>query len=165
MPTPSFRLTDEAATRRFGHDLSAVLQAGDTVLLSGALGAGKTTLARSIIRGLLGDSEHVVPSPTYTLMQSYDWHGTPVTHLDLYRIEDAAECQELGLEEVFGHDLTLVEWPERLGPYRPARFLELELSQRDAETAERMVQLSERNCPELHQRACTLLESSENTNP
>ncbi len=104
--------------------LAAVLRPGDTVALSGDLGAGKTTLARAMLRALgwAGD----VPSPTYTLVQPYDLEAFPVWHVDLYRLEDPHEAEALGLFET--EAALLIEWPERLGARLPADALRLHLA-------------------------------------
>jgi tRNA threonylcarbamoyladenosine biosynthesis protein TsaE len=103
-------LADEAATEAFGARLAAVLRAGDVVTLSGPLGAGKTALARSVLRaaGHVGE----VPSPTFAIVQPYEDLDPPVWHVDLYRIEDPAEIEELGLDAA-ADAVLLVEWPER----------------------------------------------------
>src|SRR5215210_3621793 len=106
-------LPDEAATHRFARFLAGELKPGDIVALSGDLGAGKTTLARAIIRALAGDETLEVPSPTFTLIQSYDTARGPVMHADLYRVNDPAELHELGFEEASEAGIVLVEWPER----------------------------------------------------
>jgi len=108
-------LKDEAATRDLGARLSALFAAGDLILLRGDLGAGKTTLARAAIQahlsahGLMED----VPSPTFTLVQTYESPDLLLTHVDLYRIEEAEELRELGLAEALDEGAVLVEWPER----------------------------------------------------
>lgn len=110
-------LSDAAATDRFGKALGRSLKPGDTVLLSGQIGAGKTSLARAAISALhlrAGQPEPEVPSPTFTLVQAYELPGTQVWHADLYRLAEASEVTELGLEEAFGNDIVLVEWPDRL---------------------------------------------------
>lgn len=110
-------LPDEAATERLGDDIAAALRPGDVVALQGDLGAGKTTLARAIIRALADDPALEVPSPTYTLVQSYETR-IPVRHVDLYRVAGADELEELGLDDDDWQGATLVEWPERA----PGRF-------------------------------------------
>jgi len=107
-------LPDEEATRLLGEDVAAVLAPGDTILLSGDLGAGKSTLARAIVRAIAGDDGLEVPSPTFTLVQSYDLRF-PVQHIDLYRLGSADEAEELGLAELANSGALLVEWPERAG--------------------------------------------------
>lgn len=108
-------LADEAATDTFGRRLAARLAPGDVVLLAGDLGAGKTALARGILAGLGHMGE--VPSPTFTLVQSYEWPGVrlPVWHVDLYRLEDPNEVDELGLDEILADGALIIEWPERAG--------------------------------------------------
>ena len=104
-------LSDEAATERLGRALAAQLRAGDAVALFGTLGAGKTTLARGLLRGLgfAGD----VASPTFPIVQVYETQP-PLWHVDLYRIEQPEELAELGLDEARLDAAMLIEWPERL---------------------------------------------------
>jgi len=104
-------LADEAATRGFGAALAGVLRPGDVVTLSGPLGAGKTTLARAVLRALGEAGE--VPSPTFALVQPYDDLRLQVWHADLYRLDDASELRELGLDEILAVGALLVEWPSR----------------------------------------------------
>jgi tRNA threonylcarbamoyladenosine biosynthesis protein TsaE len=104
-------LSDEAATERLGRALGARLRAGDVVALSGTLGAGKTTLARGVLRGLGFEGE--VASPTFPIVQTYDT-VPPLWHVDLYRIERDDELEELGLDEARLDAAMLIEWPERL---------------------------------------------------
>jgi tRNA threonylcarbamoyl adenosine modification protein YjeE len=107
------RLPDEAATLDFGRFLAGELKVGDLVTLSGGLGAGKTTLARVVVQALAGDEGLEVPSPTFTLLQTYDSLRGPVAHADFYRIGGPGELMELGFEEIAERSITLVEWPER----------------------------------------------------
>ncbi|WP_295811517.1 tRNA (adenosine(37)-N6)-threonylcarbamoyltransferase complex ATPase subunit type 1 TsaE [uncultured Nitratireductor sp.] len=107
-------LPNEDATTLFGEDIAVALRPGDVLALKGDLGAGKTTLARSIVRALAGDPDMDVPSPTFTLVQSYDAR-IPVHHFDLYRLGDPEELEELGLSEAAEGGVALVEWPERAG--------------------------------------------------
>ncbi len=111
--------------RDLGARLAAALEAGDCVLLRGPLGCGKTTLARGLLRRLAGDPGLTVPSPSYTLVQTYETPLGPAHHVDLYRIETADECAELGLDEMMGRDLVVVEWPERLPEVPPAPYVDL----------------------------------------
>lgn len=129
MSEHAFLLPDAVATERLGADLSHLLRAGDTVLLSGDLGAGKSHLARAIVQSLQARSGPVedVPSPTYTLVQSYRAGETDIVHADLYRVGDPSELVELGLEEAMGAALCLIEWPDRLDDI-PAGALRIELA-------------------------------------
>ena len=118
-------LADEGATRRAGALLAAALRPGDVVTLSGPLGAGKTTLARGLLRALGEEGE--VPSPSFALVQPYDALTLPVWHADLYRIEHGDELDELGLDEILATGALLVEWPERApGAWPHALALSLE---------------------------------------
>jgi tRNA threonylcarbamoyladenosine biosynthesis protein TsaE len=118
-------LPDEAATAALGARLAGACRAGDVVALFGDLGAGKTTLARALIRALAGAGTEV-PSPTFTLVQTYVSPKLAIWHFDLYRLEDGREARELGLEEAVD-GLALIEWPERLGPELPSDRLEVRL--------------------------------------
>ncbi|MDX0422876.1 bifunctional tRNA (adenosine(37)-N6)-threonylcarbamoyltransferase complex ATPase subunit type 1 TsaE/phosphotransferase [Sinorhizobium medicae] len=120
-------LTDEAATNEFGEDLALALKAGDCVALSGDLGAGKSTFARAFIRAMADDEALEVPSPTFTLVQSYDLR-IPVAHFDLYRLADASELDELGFDEALTEGICLVEWPDRAEEALPAVRITLTLS-------------------------------------
>jgi len=132
-PLLDLSLPDAAATARLGAALAAVLRAGDVVALYGDLGAGKTALARALIRALPGPdgpeaaAVEEVPSPTFTLVQTYERDPAPVWHFDLYRIEDPAEIDELGFAEALADGIVLVEWPERLGDRLPAGALAVTL--------------------------------------
>ena len=116
---------DEPAMARAGAVLAGVLQAGDVVALSGPLGAGKTTLVRGVLAALGHAGE--VPSPTFAIIQPYDAIRLPIAHADLYRIEDTAELQELGLEDQLLDGALLVEWPERAGEAAWPQALRLSL--------------------------------------
>jgi tRNA threonylcarbamoyladenosine biosynthesis protein TsaE len=134
----SFHLPDLAATEALAAALARHLAPGDTLGLEGPLGAGKTAFARALIAARLPRPEEI-PSPTYTLVQTYDLGDAELWHADLYRLAGASELAELGLDEAFATAITLVEWPDRLGPRRPARRLDLEIafdrSSDDARTA------------------------------
>ncbi|WP_420960516.1 tRNA (adenosine(37)-N6)-threonylcarbamoyltransferase complex ATPase subunit type 1 TsaE [Brucella sp. IR073] len=112
-------LANEAEAIRFGEDFALALAKGDLVTLSGDLGAGKSTLARAIIRTLANDLALDVPSPTFTLVQSYPESRLPIAHADLYRLSSGAELDELGLEEALQDGVVLTEWPERGEGYLP----------------------------------------------
>lgn len=123
--TVSIYLPSEEATARLGAWLADRLQAGDCLLLEGSIGAGKSHLARALIRARLGRMEDV-PSPTFTLVQTYQ-ADTEIWHADLYRLSHPDEVLELGLDEAFGHAICLIEWPDRLGKLAPANALRLSL--------------------------------------
>lgn len=125
--TLRIELADEAATARLGADLAMALQKGDCIALSGDLGAGKTTLARGAIRTLAGNPALDVPSPTFTLMQSYPGR-LPVAHVDLYRIAEPREMSELGLEEALDGGVAFIEWAERAFDHLPASLIRVTLS-------------------------------------
>lgn len=108
-------LADEAATTRFAGKLAAELRPGDLVTLGGELGAGKTTFARAMIRSFAGVPDLEVPSPTYTLLQTYDGPDFRIVHADLYRVGDIAELVELGWEDAAENAIVLVEWAEKAG--------------------------------------------------
>lgn len=124
-------LADEAATLAFGARLAAAIRPGDVVTLSGDLGAGKTTLARGLLAALGLEGE--APSPTFAIVQTYAPPETrlPVAHIDLYRLDDPDEAEELGLDDLRYDHLLLVEWPERLGALVWPDALALDLA-RDA---------------------------------
>lgn len=119
-------LADTAATQRLGEDLAMALRPGDVLALEGDLGAGKSTLARALIRALADDAELDVPSPTFTLVQSYEARF-PVHHFDLYRLASETELDELGFEDALGEGAALVEWPERAGNRLPPNAVRIEL--------------------------------------
>jgi tRNA threonylcarbamoyl adenosine modification protein YjeE len=108
-------LADEHATARLAALVGSVLAAGDTIALSGGLGAGKTTFARAMIRSLAGMPGLEVPSPTFTLVQSYSETRIPVSHFDFYRLRGPQEVAELGLDDATIAGAAIVEWPERAG--------------------------------------------------
>ncbi len=106
--------------------LASLLRPRDVVLLKGDLGAGKSTFARALIQALCGE-DTVVPSPTFTLVQTYDAPNFVVWHFDLYRLMHSEEAYELGIEEAFINGVSLIEWPERMGEILPRDSLEIEL--------------------------------------
>jgi tRNA threonylcarbamoyl adenosine modification protein YjeE len=121
-------LPDEAATRRLMLDIAALVEPGDLITLSGDLGAGKSTFARAFIRHAAGDETIEVPSPTFTLMQSYDLPRYRLLHADLYRIGDADELAELGFDELRDGAVTLLEWPDRAEATLPPDRLDVALT-------------------------------------
>ena len=123
---PVFELPDEAATAALAARIATLARPGDVIALKGELGAGKTSFARAFIRARAGRDE-VVPSPTFTLAQPYDFPDVTVWHFDCYRLRDAEEAWELGIEDAFRDGISLIEWPERLGHLLPSRRLEITL--------------------------------------
>ena len=111
-------LANETATAQLMADLALLVGPGDVITLSGDLGAGKTAAARAMIRYLASDEALEVPSPTFTLAQSYD-QPFPIVHADLYRINDASELEEIGLSPLPEGTLALIEWPERAADALP----------------------------------------------
>ena len=109
----SVALMNETATAALMADLALLIGPGDVITLSGDLGAGKTAAARAMIRYLAGDDEAEVPSPTFTLAQTYDLPPFPVIHADLYRVNDPLELEEIGLSPLPEATVALIEWPER----------------------------------------------------
>ena len=122
-----FRLDDEAATSSLGAALAGALKAREAICLTGPLGAGKSTLARALIRSLTTPAEDV-PSPTFTLVQFYDGAGLKVAHFDLYRLTSAEEAYEIGLDEALDDGAALIEWPERLEGHLPPDRLDIEIT-------------------------------------
>lgn len=126
----SVALPNETATAGLMADLALLAGPGDTITLSGDLGAGKTTAARAMIRYLAGDDDYEVPSPTFTLTQTYDLPPFPVLHADLYRIADASELEEIGLSPLPEGTLSLIEWPERAPEAMPDERIDIAFSHR-----------------------------------
>ncbi|MEO0882739.1 MAG: tRNA (adenosine(37)-N6)-threonylcarbamoyltransferase complex ATPase subunit type 1 TsaE [Pseudomonadota bacterium] len=119
-----FFLPDETATLEFGAALSTILAIGDVIALKGDLGAGKTTLTRGVLQALCGDIE--VPSPTYTLVQTYETPAFLLWHFDLYRLESSEDLEELAWDET-AEGVALIEWPDRAGGRLPLWRLDLTL--------------------------------------
>lgn len=136
MPPDPLPLPSLEATAALGARIAAALRPGDAVLLEGPLGAGKTALARALLRALLADPGLQVPSPTFTLVQTYESPIGPIAHFDLWRLDGPRAMEELGWDEA-RQGVVLVEWPDRLGPLRPADALTIRLAHagEDARTA------------------------------
>lgn len=132
--TLTLSLENEAQTQRRAEQLGANLLAGDVLLLSGDVGAGKSFFARALIRSVLQAPEDI-PSPTFTLVQCYDTQQGALWHADLYRLGSTLEVEELGLIDAFEMAICLIEWPDRLGKLLPANGLSLTLSPAKDETA------------------------------
>ena len=118
-------LPDAEATTALGQAIAPLLAPGDSLLLYGPLGMGKSTLARGLIRALTTPDEDV-PSPTFTLVQFYD-SDPPVAHFDLYRLTRPEEAFEIGLDEALDDGAAVIEWPERLEGHLPADRLDVEI--------------------------------------
>lgn len=119
-------LPDEAATARLGAAIAAALRPGEAVCLFGPLGAGKSTLARALVRALTTPEEEV-PSPTFTLVQFYEGARLQVAHFDLYRLTDPDEAYEIGLDEALDDGAAVIEWPQRLEGRLPRDRLDVEI--------------------------------------
>jgi tRNA threonylcarbamoyladenosine biosynthesis protein TsaE len=131
MSTESFNSSSPEETRLIGAKFAASLTPGDIVLLHGSLGSGKTCLVSGISQGLGCPAE--TSSPTFTLINEYHGGRMPIFHVDLYRLEGRDQIEGLGLEEYFSSGgLSLVEWPERLGPLSPREAIEIYLEHRGA---------------------------------
>lgn len=146
-------------TAALAAEIAPVLVPGDTLLLSGDLGSGKTHFARALIRARLGPAEEV-PSPSFTLVQSYDAPEAEIWHADLYRLTHPDEVVELGLWEAFAEAICLVEWPERLAPDWPdgAVFLRIEAPDPASAPDRRRLILSAAPGGPLAQRLAALLD-------
>lgn len=142
MKIATLTLTDLAATKRLGLFLAKQLMVGDVLALQGALGAGKSELARTIIQQVCPD-ETDIPSPTFTLVQAYesDDNGS-LLHFDLYRLAEPGDVFELGIEDAFVEAVCLIEWPERLAGYLPDHALTIEIDYDPGTNGDREVTLS-----------------------
>jgi len=112
------------ATHELAESLARVAKGGDVMALYGDLGTGKTAFARAFIRALTSPDEDV-PSPTFTLVQTYDHEPADIWHFDLYRLERPEDAFELGIEDAFHDAISLIEWPENLGPHLPRNRLDI----------------------------------------
>ena len=119
----TIELPDENATAALAARIAALARPGDVIALEGELGAGKTSFARAFIRARGGTEE--VPSPTFTLVQIYELADGAIWHFDCYRLREPEEAWELGIEDAFLDGISLIEWPERLGPLLPQRRLRI----------------------------------------
>jgi tRNA threonylcarbamoyladenosine biosynthesis protein TsaE len=127
MPNATRRAADEDTTATIARGLAARAVPGDVILLAGPLGAGKTAFARAFIRARAGDPALEVPSPSFTLVQTYEAPGGDIWHYDLWRVDGAAALAELAWDEAQA-GIILVEWPERLGALAPAEALRIAIS-------------------------------------
>lgn len=125
--------TNADDTASLAQRFASVAKLGDSFLLEGQIGAGKTHFARAFIQALLTEEEDI-PSPTFTLVQTYDGPDCEIWHADLYRLTSVEESAELGLDEAFETAICLVEWPDRLGDYAPKNAVTISFSVEDDET-------------------------------
>lgn len=121
-----FHSSSEADTIKLGRRLAELAKKGDIFALFGTLGIGKSVLSRAFIQSFMGEVE--VPSPTFTLLQTYETPKFEVYHFDLYRLKDAEEIFELGMEEAMYNGVCLIEWPEKMGGYLPKQAIRIELT-------------------------------------
>lgn len=139
-PFKTVEIADEDAMVRLAEDIAAILRPGDVIALSGDLGAGKSTFSRALLRSFAGEPELEVPSPTFTLVQTYDLDRLTISHFDLYRLEEPEELEELGLDELAETGAALIEWPERAWDGLPRDHLVMRI-RHDGEGDQRTVQL------------------------
>ncbi len=138
---PSTRIIpgiSETMLGRLAEDVAFAARPGDLVTLSGDLGAGKTTFARALIRALANGAHEEIPSPTFTLVQTYETPRMPVAHFDLYRLSLPSELDELGLDLALRTGLALIEWPERAGGTLPHDRLDILLEDNGEDTTRRL---------------------------
>ena len=122
------RLENEAATVAYAQKLAKEIKPGQTIALSGELGAGKSFLARALMRAL-GVTDEALPSPTFAIIQTYDGKDCQVAHMDWYRLEDAAEIEMIGVRDYFEPPwITIIEWPERAASILPPDTIRIELT-------------------------------------
>lgn len=140
-----FLINDENDMVAFSSKISNLAQHGDVILLNGDLGAGKTVFSRAFIRSYCNDQSIDVPSPTFTLLQTYENSKTNIYHFDLYRLAEAEEIYEIGWEEAIADGISLVEWPERLGDLvhsiDQSRLLSVNIEIMDKDPENRNIQL------------------------
>ncbi|MBE0413884.1 tRNA (adenosine(37)-N6)-threonylcarbamoyltransferase complex ATPase subunit type 1 TsaE [Yoonia sp.] len=123
-------LPQESDTAALAGRIAPILRPGDVILLEGPIGAGKSAFSRALIRARLGRQEEV-PSPTFTLIQTYEDPAGDIWHCDLYRLTHADEIFELGLDDAFDTAICLIEWPDRLGDDAPENALRLRFAAHD----------------------------------
>ena len=146
-PIRTFDTTSEAETARAGRDVASTLHGGDVVLLYGDLGAGKTAFVRGLAEGLGADGDEVT-SPTFTLMQEYRGGRVPLYHVDLYRLNDAREIDDLGLDEIAADGVLAIEWAERL-PRTIDGAIKVRISHAEGDTRSLAIQLPDSSITRL----------------
>ena len=150
---PECLVAEAAATVAFATSLAKLAEPGDIIALRGTLGTGKTVFARAFIRRLTEAGEEV-PSPTFTLVQTYDAETAPVFHFDLYRIEEVEEVYELDIEDAFADGISLIEWPERMERLLPRNRLDVTLSHDEKDGARKMILSAQGSWAERLTRGC-----------
>lgn len=133
----------EDETLSLATETAKALKPGDVICLHGTLGMGKTVFARGLIRTLCNDENLDIPSPTFTLVQTYESPKFEIYHFDLYRLENAEEIYELGWEEALHGGVSLIEWPERLGSLLPSRRLDITLKALDNNPQARQIEIND----------------------
>lgn len=151
--TVELHLPTEDATKNLGQNLAQIAQTGDVFALFGTLGMGKSVLARAFVQELCGQGE--VPSPTFTLLQTYEAPNFDIYHFDLYRLKSAEDIFEIGMEEALYSGVSLIEWPEKMGGYLPRDIFKLEIS--NHENGRKVV--IKTTSEEKHQRLSSLKET------
>ena len=131
---PSLTLTSPDETAKIAAQIGAQLICGDTLLLEGDIGAGKSYFARALIQSLQ-DIPEDVPSPTFTLVQTYDTRRGEIWHADLYRLSEPGEAEELGLTDAFTNAICLIEWPDRLAGLKPSNAITFTFKSGDTENS------------------------------
>ncbi len=131
----------EDETARIAAELAAKTKVGDMLFLRGPLGSGKSVFARALIRALAGDPGLEVPSPTFTLVQTYDTQAGALWHFDFYRLKNPEEIYELGWEEALAGGVILAEWPERLGGLLPPAHLDIRFAGVENEPQSRIIRI------------------------
>jgi tRNA threonylcarbamoyl adenosine modification protein YjeE len=134
--------TSEKETALIAAEIGQKLRPGDILCLYGTLGAGKSVFARALIRTLCANNNLDVPSPTFTLVQTYETSDTIISHFDLYRIKDPEELYELGWEEALD-GITIVEWPERLSALKPPKTLDIIISTIENDPNSRQIEIKD----------------------
>lgn len=126
----------EDETSKLAHQLASKAVSGDVYCLHGDMGMGKSVFARAFIRCLMNDDACEVPSPTFTLVQTYEAETAPIWHFDLYRLESVEEIYEIGWEEALVNNIVLIEWPERLDGLKPAHAIDIKFTAPTNDTRE-----------------------------
>lgn len=141
MQNQIYTSASEEETIRIAQKFGAKLSTPSVICMHGTLGAGKSVFARALIRTLCENGELEVPSPTFTLVQTYDGTDLPIYHFDLYRIKDPEELYELGWEDALEDCITIIEWPERLGYLKPPKVLDITITPADNDASSRTIEI------------------------